>query len=44
MSRVQTSDAESKIREHSDDLQDLAESDLPISDIAELLLDATGNE
>ena len=44
MNRARTSDAEGKIREHRDDLQDLAQSDLPISDIAELLLDATADE
>jgi hypothetical protein len=44
MSRTQLSDAEHKIQQHRDDLQYLAESDLPISDIAELLLDATGDE
>ena len=44
MSRAKSSDAESKISEHRDDLQDLAESDLPISEIAELLLDATGEQ
>jgi hypothetical protein len=40
MSRSKRPDAVEKIERHYDDLQDLAESDLPISDIAETLLEA----
>jgi hypothetical protein len=44
MSRSKRPDPVDKIAEHRDDLQDLAESDLPISDIAETLLEAGADE
>jgi hypothetical protein len=37
-------EAVEKIERHRDDLQDLAESDLPISDIAATLLEAGADE
>jgi hypothetical protein len=44
MSRSKRPDAIEKIEAHRDDLQELAESDLPISDIAETLLETGGQE
>ena len=44
MSRSKRPDAKSKIEEHRDELQDLAESDLPISDIAATLLEVGDDE
>ena len=44
MSRSRSPDALEKINAHRDDLQDLAESDLPISDIAATLLEAGANK
>ena len=44
MSRSKRPDATKKIEEHRDALQDVAEMDVPLSDIAATLLEAGADE